>query len=298
MVQESSGTRRKPVPSRKAAAGGEEGAAVGSLSRGLQIVEALVSAQGCLTLSEVAAQTGLDASTTLRLLHSLGERGYVVRDESSKRYLAGPRALSPTPLFHPVNTFRREAEQVLKSLVDRTGQTCALLLFLGTERLVVDFYRGKEPLSLYYDTWLQTPLHATASGKLLLAWLSDSEREHLLGPGPYPAHTPATITDPALLKEQLAAVPLQGHAVSRGEAWPDFVAVAVPLMMAIHSRPMGCLVLSSTRQLLPEADEPAVLASAKAAVALLMNSAPSLHVLKQWTPRAERRQGATAPDQD
>jgi IclR family acetate operon transcriptional repressor len=296
MAEETLGTQRRSRAARKGSGSGDDAATVGSLSRGLQIVEALVSAQSCLTLSEVAAQTGLDTSTTLRLLHSLAERGYVVRDGSNKRYLAGPRALSPTPLFHPIKTFRREAEQVLKSLVDRTGQSCALLLFLGGQRLVVDFLRGRELLSPYYDTWLQTPLHATASGKLLLAWLPDLERDDLLGPGPYPAHTPATITDAAHLKEQLAKVQLQGYALSRGEAWPDFVAVAVPLMMSIHSRPMGCLVLSSTRQLLPEAEEASVVASAKAAVALLINSAPSLQVLKQWTPRAERRQATSAAD--
>lgn len=289
MVQESATTRKKPAASAKGSASAEE-TAVGSLSRGLQIVEVLTSAQGCLTLSEVAAQTGLDASTTLRLLHSLSDKGYVVRDESNKRYLAGPRALSPLPLFHPLTIFRREAEQVLKSLVDRTGQTAALVLFLGTERLVVDFLRGKDPLSLYYDTWLKTPLHGTASGKLLLAWVSDAEREQLLGPGPYAAHTPATITDPATLGRQLDDVARQGYAVARGEAFPDFVAIAAPLILPIHSRPMGCIVVSSTLKLLPEQDEAHIVESAKAAVTLLMNTAPSLHVLKHWTPRTERRQ--------
>lgn len=292
MVQESAKSRRKPAASAKRSANAEE-AAVGSLSRGLQIVEVLTSAQGCLTLSEVAAQTGLDASTTLRLLHSLSDKGYVVRDESNKRYLAGPRALSPLPLFHPLTTFRREAEPVLKALVERTGQTCALVLFLGTERLVVDFLRGKDPLSLYYDTWLRTPLHGTASGKLLLAWLSDAEREQLLGPGPYQRHTPATVTDPLVFGRQLEDVAREGHVVARGEAFPDFVAIAAPIIMSIHSRPMGCIVVSSTLQLLPKEDEAQVVESAKAAVALLMNTAPSLHVLKHWTPRTERRQNTS-----
>ncbi|NDZ12761.1 IclR family transcriptional regulator [Variovorax sp. WS11] len=289
MKQDSARAQRKPIPSGKRAAAGEETAAVGSLSRGLQIVDVLTSAQNCLTLSEVAAQTGLDTSTTLRLLHSLSERGYVVRDDSKKRYLAGPRALSPLPLFHPLTTFRREAEPVLRSLVQRTGQTCALVIFVGNERLVVDFFRGNEPLSPYYDTWLRTPLHGTASGKLLLAWLPAAERELLIGTGPYEAHTEATITDPAILSAQLEIVFRQGHAVARGEAFPDFVAIAAPLMMPVHSRPMGCVIVSSTREMLPQKDEAESITSAKAAVALLMNTSPSLQVLKHWTARGERR---------
>lgn len=293
MAQGTTTKESKVPPSRRTRSNGEEGGAVGSLSRGLQIIDVLTSAQSCLTLSEVALQTGLDTSTTLRLLHSLGERGYVVRDESSKRYLAGPRALSPLPLFHPLTMFRREAEQVLKALVEKTGQTCALMLFVGTERLVVDFHRGRDPLSLYYDTWLRTPLHGTAAGKLLLASLSEPEQQQLLGAGPYEAHTPLTITDPAVLKKQLEEVRQQGYAIARGEAFVDYVAIGAPLQMPIHARPMGCIVVSSTRQLLPPELEPEVITSAKMAAALL-NSAPSLHVLKHWTPRLERRQAASS----
>ncbi len=291
MVQKSAKPRKEPSLSRRAkGSNDEEPAAVGSLSRGLQIVDVLTSAQGCLTLSEVAALTGLDASTALRLLHSLSERGYVVREESAKRYMAGPRALSPLSLFHPLTLFRREAEQVLRSLQKNTGETCALVLFLGKERLVVDFIRGKQPLSPYYDTWLKSPLHGSASGKILLAWLPDDEREQLLGSGPYTAHTPKTVTDPVVFKNQLDRVLRQGHAVARDDAHQGLVAIAAPMMMPTHSRPLGCLVITSTCELLPEDAEAVALNELKSAAALLMNSAPSLQILRNWTPRGAQRQ--------
>ncbi|WP_077562447.1 IclR family transcriptional regulator [Polaromonas sp. C04] len=297
MVQQSAKTRKDPILSRKtkASASGEP-AAVGSLSRGLQIVDVLTSAQGCLTLSEVAALTGLDASTTLRLLHALSEHGYVVRDDSAKRYMAGPRALSPLSLFHPLTLFRREAEQVLRSLQQNTGETCALVLFLGNERLVVDFIRGRQPLSPYYDTWLKSPLHGSASGKILLAWLSDAEREQLLGAGPYMAHTPKTVTDPVIFKDRLEEICRQGYAVARDDAYQNLVAIGVPLMMPTHSRPMGCLVVTCTSQLLPEDAEADIVSSLKAAAALLINSSPSLQVLRHWTPRGAQRQVRASSD--
>lgn len=286
---------RVAVTAKKAPNPRGEEIAVGSLARGLEIIEVLTSAQTCLTLSEIASQSGLDASTTLRLLHSLVERGYVVRDEANKRYLAGPRALSPVPLFHPLTAFRREAEQAMKSLVENTGHTCALILYVGHERLVVDFLRGRDILSLYYDTWLRTPIHAAAAGKLLLAWLTEPERKTLLGAAPYKALTPDTITEPGVMAKELETVRQQGHAVARGEAWADYVALAVPLLMPVHSRPMGCIVLSSTKELLPKEIEGEAIVRAKAAASLLLNTAPSLHVLKNWTPWAERRQLAASP---
>lgn len=290
MVQKSAKPRKEPSLSRRAkGSNDEEPAAVGSLSRGLQIVDVLTSAQGCLTLSEVAALTGLDASTALRLLHSLSERGYVVREESAKRYMAGPRALSPLSLFHPLTLFRREAEQVLRSLQKNTGETCALVLFLGKERLVVDFIRGKQPLSPT-TTRGSKPFAWICIGKILLAWLPDDEREQLLGSGPYTAHTPKTVTDPVVFKNQLDRVLRQGHAVARDDAHQGLVAIAAPMMMPTHSRPLGCLVITSTCELLPEDAEAVALNELKSAAALLMNSAPSLQILRNWTPRGAQRQ--------
>lgn len=297
MTRKTTKTKADQLVSRRARiSNNEEPTAVGSLSRGLQIVDVLTSAQNSLTLSEVAAIAGLDASTALRLLHSLSERGYVVREESNKRYMAGPRALSPLSLFHPLTLFRQEAEQVLRTLQKNTGETCALVLFLGTERLVVDFIRGKQPLSPYYDTWLQSPLHGSASGKLLLAWLPDDEREQLLGGGPYTAHTPRTVTDPVVFRNQLDQVLSQGHAVARDDAHQGLVAIAVPMMMPTQCRPIGCLVTASTCESLPEEAEAEVLKELKSAVAMLINSAPSLQILRNWTPRGSQRRPSLAHD--
>ncbi|MNJ03135.1 hypothetical protein D3C73_1633410 [compost metagenome] len=66
------------------------------------------------------------------------------------------------------------------------------------------------------------------------------------------------------------------------------------MLMPTHSRPMGSLVITSTSQLLPPEAEAEVVAALKAAVALLMNSAPSLQVLRHWTPRGTQRQVSAA----
>jgi len=286
MVQQRQKAPKETTPSRRTRASkGDESAAIGSLSRGMQVVDVLTSAQGLLTLSEIAALTNLDSSTTLRLLHTLIELGYAVRDDATKRYLAGPRALSPLSLFHPLTVFRREAEQVLISLQQSTRETCALILFLGKERLVVDFVRGRQPLSPYYETWLKSPLHGSASGKLLLAWLSDEERLQLLGPGPYAAHTAHTVTDATVFYERLEEIRDQGYAVARDDAYRNLIAIGVPLIMPGYSQPLGCLVATSTSNLLPEEAEADIVASLKAGAKLLIGSAPSLQNLRHWTPR-------------
>ncbi|WP_305807058.1 helix-turn-helix domain-containing protein [Stenotrophomonas sp. YIM B06876] len=91
----------------------EAGAAVsGSLSRGLQVLDVLRQARGFLSLSDIAAETGLDASTAHRLVQVLTENGYAVRDDIQKCYLPGPRALSPLSLFHPLTQLRMTFKNV------------------------------------------------------------------------------------------------------------------------------------------------------------------------------------------
>ena len=106
-----------------------------------------------------------------------------MRDEQSRRYTAGPRAFAPLGLTHPLKELAREAFPILSSLRNSTGQTTGLVLFVGTQRLVVDTVKGDHPLVPYYESWLRSPLHGSASGKILLASLSKQERAELIGPG-------------------------------------------------------------------------------------------------------------------
>lgn len=276
----------KEVRRKRRASTREASSGAGALSRGLQVLDVLYQAGGYLSLSEIATETELDPSTAHRLLQVLTDAGYAVRDDAQKRYLPGPRALSPLSLFHPLTQLRCEAEPVLRHVRDEIGETCALVLFIGDERLVVGFVQGRHPLSPYYDTWLKSPLHGSASGKLLLAWMPEAERERLLGPGPYKACTPKTITDPRLFADCLDTVRRNGYAVAREDAYASLVAIGVPLAFQPHSQIVGCLVVTSSSTLLPESSEQEVTDKLRGIARLLMNSAPSMQMFRHWTVRS------------
>lgn len=264
----------------------EEGGAVGSFSRGLAILDILTQATGFITLSELATESGLDASTTHRLVQTLVEQGYAVRDEQTKRYLPGPRALAPLSLFHPLTLLKREARSILELVCEHTGISTALVLFIGKERMVVDFAQGKQQLSAYYDSWLKSPLHGSASGKLLLGWLSSAEREALLGPGPYRACTSKTITDREVLSKCLAEVRSQGYAVARDDAYEGLTAIAAPLVAHAEGRPIGCLAVSGASYALPPDRDAEIASRLQSGAQLLMGSSPSVQIIKTWTSRA------------
>lgn len=255
----------------------ELASATGSLARGLRLIELLVESPTPRGLSELAADAGVDTSSVHRLLQTLIERGYVVRDGEARKYMAGPKALGPYSMTHPLKELARDALPILTSVRNSTGETTAIVTFIGGQRLNTETVRGAHALVPYYDTWLRSPLHGSASGKVLLAALSSQERTALLGPGPYQAATPKTITDPRELERQLEEVNHRGYAVARDDAFAGMTAIAAPLTYS--QRVVGCIaIIGRSDSIAPEAESDLGLALVNAA-ALLTHSAPSLRAV-------------------
>jgi DNA-binding IclR family transcriptional regulator len=203
----------------------------GSLRRGLRVLDVLVDATSLRSAAEIARACELEPSTAFRLLTALIEAGYVLKDRESKRYFASPKALIALPLYHPLNVFRRDAERMLQGLRDELGETIGLVVYMLGERALLDLAQGRESWGPYYQTWLTSPLHGSASGKLLLMTLSREQRARLLGRGPYEAHTPHTLTDPAALEAELERSRMRGYVVARDDAYVGLTALGAPVLM-------------------------------------------------------------------
>lgn len=220
-------------------AGAREGPS-GALSRGLAVLAALLDAPGPLSLAELAQATGLDQSTTLRLLRTLEEDRYVLRLDAARRYLPSPKALRPLPLMHPLELLRRESASLVRELSGRIGKTVILVLYIGFERLVVDIAQSEGALTPFYESWLRRPLHCTAVGKACLDAHDPAERGTALGPEPYPQLTVRTLTDWAALSADLALSRERGYFVACDEHREGLTAVAANFQ-GMDGGVAGCL---------------------------------------------------------
>ena len=214
----------------------------GALQRGLALLELMVQAGRPLTLTELAKSTGLHTSTIHRLLQTLMQSEHVFRD-AGRRYYAGPKAYLPLSLYHPFNLLRRDAYDTMRDLRDRYSVTCALNLFVGTQRLVLEMATANDSLSPYYQTHLTSPLHAAASGKVLLLGLPAESRDELLGSPPYERYTPHTIVERETLVRELQHVAELGYASTRDENFDGISAVSAPIVPA-GERTVGALTLA------------------------------------------------------
>ena len=196
--------------------------------RALSVLELMSEAAGPVTVADIAAGIGADRSTAYRMLLTLSEAGYVVREPAGRRYRLGYRLLSlsrsllrdgerSTLIMACLERIARDTRETAHfSVLDRDA---AVLVYRakGTQLVAVDFQIGD-----------RSPLHCTSIGKVFLAFSGPELFERTVATG-LPRVAPNTITEPGRLAEAVAATKVAGFAYDDLEFADDMRCVAVPL---------------------------------------------------------------------
>ncbi len=118
---------------------------------------------------------------------------------------------------------------VLTRLVAQIGETCNLGVLNRDQVVYVERVESDWPLRLQYGVGSRVPLHATAIGKLLWAYMAARERRRLLKLLPLPRLTENTITDRHALERELGEIRRQGYAANDQENVHGLIGLAVPM---------------------------------------------------------------------
>lgn len=140
-----------------------------------RILRALSSPQP-LRLADIAELSGVNKATALRLLETLIDEGFVLRDATSKRYTLGDAAVLLGIAMQGRDHIRERARSSLVRLAALSGDTLLLSTRHGLEAVCVDREFGSFPIRAnYLDIGTRRPLGAGAGSLALLAWLPDAE---------------------------------------------------------------------------------------------------------------------------
>ena len=156
-----------------------ENAPVNALMRGLLVLEA-VNAYGPVGLSEVRDHTGLPKATTLRLLETLRQVGYLTFDDSTRTYKVGMRALALSNNISSENRLVDTARPIMERLRLKLGWPSDLAVFQLDKMVIIDTNRQPGMLSSNRSIGSRVPIMASATGRAYLAGISAAERESLL----------------------------------------------------------------------------------------------------------------------
>ncbi len=210
--------------------GEDRRATLGSVTRAIRCLE-LIAEAGELGVSELGRRLGVHKATASRLAATLAERGLLERDPSTERYRLGFGLIRLAGAAISGLDLIRTARPVMEDLADRTRETVNLGVLSGDEVVYVDQVTGAR--SIVSVNWVgrRTPLHCTASGKVLMAFAPDGERDRLLAL-PREATTHRTIVDRASLRAQLEETRARGFATTVEELEQGLNAAAAPVRQA------------------------------------------------------------------
>lgn len=200
-----------------------------SLDRGLQLLEIISQAKEPMGLPELAEMLDVDRSTVHRLLATLQKRNYVTQDPINKRYSLGLRVIELSRRALDGINFRAIAKPYLKRLSKETGESTNLFILTNNHAICVDYEASPSPLSVSNDTGIVYIMHATAGGKVLMAFLPETQRQRILKSSPLTAFTPRTITDMNALQMHLQQIRELGYALDDEERYVGVRCIAAPI---------------------------------------------------------------------
>jgi IclR family acetate operon transcriptional repressor len=219
--------RQTDLPSRRPI--GERGA-VQSVDRALLILDLIAESGGEASLSLIAEQAGLNVSTCHHLISTLATRGYVAQTPGKRTYSLGPRVLYLSHACLRQVNLPQLAQRYLDQINLKTGEATQLAIMQGTD--LVTLLRREARHAVRVDLGLGGKLnaaHATATGKAILAWLPETERDRIIADKGLTAFTPKTITNMEALVEELRLVRRNGLAVDRQEFQPGVLCIGAAI---------------------------------------------------------------------
>ncbi len=197
-----------------------------AIDRAAKVLQSLQGARH-LGISELAAALDLPPSTVHGIVKSLQEHGLVAKERGGQRYMLGPVLVKLSNVYLDTLDVRARAMRWTRELSRRTGLAVRLGVELFDEVLVIHHNRRPDGSQQMLETGMTIPAHASAMGKVLLAF--DDEYQSVVLSRPLQSLTGDTITDPAQLTLAFAGILERGFATEEDEAVLGESSVAAPV---------------------------------------------------------------------
>ncbi|GAA4214902.1 IclR family transcriptional regulator [Microbispora amethystogenes] len=204
------------------------GGGVQSVDRAVSIME-ILARRGEAGVTELAAEIEVHKSTAFRLLGALEARGLVEQAEDRGKYRLGFGLVRLAGSVSMRMDVPQRSRPVCRRLAEEIGETVNIAVLRSHYAVNLDQVRGPAAVTAHNWVGQLTPLHATSSGKVLLAHLDRWHREDLLRAAGLERYTPGTVTSVEDLERELAGVREHGYALSLEELEVGLNAIAAPV---------------------------------------------------------------------
>ena len=198
-----------------------------ALARGLEVITVFGPARPAMSLSEVAAATGLARPTARRILLTLQELGYV--RQSGSGFALTPRVLDLGVAYVRSMNLWEVARPHMETLSARTNESCSIAQLDGSDIVYVARVAVPKIVSLSVQIGTRFPALQTSLGKVLLAALGPGAVEGVLAEPSRSGLVPRWQPDPAERDAELRQVRARGWALTDEQLTRGIRSVAAPL---------------------------------------------------------------------
>ncbi len=191
--------------------------------RAVRLLKLFTNERPDMSLAELSRASGLNKTTTHRLLRALQSEALIDRNPATSTYSLGAGLMALGVQALASSDLRRRVRPVLRTLARETGETATLEVPFEDSMLILDEVAGSHVLGSAGNIGTRWPIHATSTGKVWLAF-EDTAIDRLaqkLKP-----LTTNTLVQRESFQPQLAEIRRRGYAISIDELEDGFTAVA------------------------------------------------------------------------
>jgi DNA-binding IclR family transcriptional regulator len=210
----------------------------------LDILEYFARIRRPATLSEIAQEFGWPRSSTFNMVGTLVERGFLYEPRPRAGYYPTPRWLVLSRAVAEAEPLPPSLHRLLLDLAKDTGETVHVAAPAGDRVVFLDVVESDSVIRYFAEVGKRLPIHATATGRAILAQYSPSERQSLLAKIKFERYQPSSPMSIAAVEAEIARGLSQGWFQGATEFTPDVLGLAV--MLPLAGRPLSLAVAGPT----------------------------------------------------
>jgi IclR family KDG regulon transcriptional repressor len=224
---------------------------IASVQHALNILNIFEDTHAELGNSDIARLLDMDPGTVAGLVYTLKINNYLDQNPDNRKYRLGLKLVERASILLGQIDLRKTAAPILESLLEWSRESVNLAVRDNQEVVYIERLFGSQSLGIRSELGKRAPLHSTALGKAIMAYLEPNEIRTILGDYTFTAVTPKTIVTKKDLLAELEKVRREGYALDEEENELGGRCLAAPVIDHV-GKPVAAISVSAPIQRLPK----------------------------------------------
>lgn len=209
----------------------EKSGSINSIEKAFILLDCFAGTNEPLSLKELAERTGWPKSTVHNLLSTMRRQDVIVQNETDGKYSMGIHIFELGNAVAQALDIINIAKPFMKKIADISNKSVHLTALRYPNVVLIGRVEpAKNPLKMIVSLGSAMSLYCNANGKLFLSQMPDHAVEQYIQETEFTPHTPFTITEPEVLKQQIREARKQGYALENNERNMGMHGIAAPIL--------------------------------------------------------------------